>query len=123
MTVTSGHPGDVDTCTRAVLAEVAEGLAKGECLLNIRWSTDEDDGDPDLVAGSDRHRTSGGVDTAVAWRADTALPPADAVRVRARNGLSGARQSFWSPARASLISRTSGNWRTSSPHAATTSNS
>jgi len=67
ITVTLEHPGDVDTCARAVLAEVAEGLAKGECLLNIRWSTDEDDCDPDLVAGSGRHRTSGGVDTAVAW--------------------------------------------------------
>jgi hypothetical protein len=57
ITVTMEHPDNVDTCARAVLAEVAEGLAGCEGRLTIRWSADEDDADPDLVAG--RHRTNG----------------------------------------------------------------
>ncbi len=59
ITVTVEDPDNVDTCARAVLAEVAEGLAGCEGRLTIRWSTDEDEADADLVAFSGRHRTNG----------------------------------------------------------------
>jgi hypothetical protein len=59
ITVTVEDPDNVDTCARAVLAEVAEGLAGCKGRLTIRWSTDEDEADADLVAFSSRHRTNG----------------------------------------------------------------
>jgi hypothetical protein len=46
ITVTVEHPGSVDTYARAILTEVAHSLEGCDCRLTIRWSTDEDDGDP-----------------------------------------------------------------------------
>jgi hypothetical protein len=59
ITVSIEHPDDVDACARAVLAEVAEDLARVDGRLTIQWSAPADDTDPDLVAVSSRHHPTG----------------------------------------------------------------
>jgi hypothetical protein len=59
ITVTVEEPGTVDAYARAILAEVAELLERRDGQLTIRWSTDEEDGAPALVAGSGRDGKNG----------------------------------------------------------------
>jgi hypothetical protein len=56
ITVTIEHPDDVDTCARAVLAEVAARLAGCEGRLTIQGSADEDGSNADLFGEPGRSR-------------------------------------------------------------------
>jgi hypothetical protein len=75
ITGTIEHPDDVDTCARAVLAEVAARLAGCERRLTIQWSADEDGGSADVRLAdpgctSAARATVGRRATAVSRRAD-----------------------------------------------------
>jgi hypothetical protein len=56
ITVTIEHPDDVDTCARAVLAEVAARLAGCGGRLTIQWSADEDGSSADLLGAPGQSR-------------------------------------------------------------------